>query len=965
MRWLNSILFLFFVSISTISIGQISIDYQFVKNDITLAEKKFSHFNSLKIINNSSESTTLKTELVLPKGWKLAPFMPLEEQVIVPANDSVFVPIKMIIPKYARGGKTYTYRMDIFDESREFIGNTKVNLTIPEVSDWEVEVLENDLVVPFDSSQISFKARIINKGNKSESISVHYQIQDRIASKRVDLEPGFDSTITFTGDYAAYENYKAANREYIGIKASNGLDVQDKTLFFVKFKDQYNGLRSSRRPNSVGFVYDNLPTQNFSTLGFRALGSVSFKDESELSYYINNTDIFNNNQLTNGTVYRIQYLSEQLDLGLGSTFDYGFNLHQINTIIGRRPVINGNNALNLTWRPLITSNNQTTIFVTRNVLQPITTVFGGHQVRLGRTIIEGGFTYNLDFFGKRSLKIGSIRAKIPLGSNHFIQIQTNGVEETHHLLSIGDNSVNTIFNGVDSVLRDRSFNYRMFYSGRFHKNTYLRISNNYSSIYYPNGERGLMNFNAQFTYQLPKRRLFKLGYRLQDKSPYTFQNGIPLSVYGYKRENYLVEYSMPITPSIGVRAGTLIQHHENERISNFTGSMSTFASSDFKVFFNLNTEFGQHRFQFTTLYGYIIVDDFMDNNGVQHSEIPRITALDLRLQYYARSFRFGVNYIAGPNGTVGQYQPDADELFGENIRIFTTWQQRFFQRKLLVSLSGAANYQLSMQRGSVSVIPRIQYLTKNNWRFDVNTNLNYYVLNQNNVWKTQLNPRIQVGVFKEFYLSLDEKHFDLDVICFKDDNGNGQMEAHEFGLPNAKVNVVPHKLKNRKSKLRNPVSLFSNHKGKLFFKKLPEGEYRIEIDNIHSNTEGYIIKEYDQQIIELNQNTIVYIPFAKANTIRGKVTFDKNKFSKTKLDLSKIRITATDKNGNEYYALTDYNGNYTISLPDASYYTVSINNPFLKGIKVKQQRVNINFEDKAEINVDFAFYEKKKKINFD
>lgn len=965
MHWFKNILFFVFVFFNTPSIGQISIDYQFVKTNITLTEKKLSHFNSLKIINNSSESAILKTEIALPKGWKLAPFMPLEEQVIVPANDSVFIPIKMIIPKYARGGKTYTYRMDIFDDARELIGNTKVNLTIPEVSDWDVEVIEDDLVVPFDSSQISFKTRIVNKGNKSESISLHYQIQDRIASKRIDIEPGFDSTITLTANYTAYDNHKAANREYIGIKASNGLDVQDKTLFFVKLKDEYNGLRSSRRANSVGFVYDNLPSQNFQTLGFRALGSVSFKDESELSYYINNSDIFNNRQFTNSTVYRIQYLSEAFDLGLGSTFNYGFNLHQINTVIGRRPVINGNNAINLTWRPLITSNNQTTIFVTRNVLQPITTVFGGHRVRIGRASIEGGLTYNLDFFGKRSLKIGSLRARIPMGTNHFIQVQTNGVEESHHLLSVGDNTIDTLFNGVDSVLRDKSFNYRLFYSGKLHKNLYLRISNSFSSIYYPNGERGLMNFDANVTYQLPKRRYFKVSYRLQDKSPYTYQNGLPLSVYGYERESYLAEYSMPITTAIDVRAGTLVQSLTNERISNFTGSMSAFSSSDFKVFFNINTNFGKHQMRFTTLYGHVIVDDFMDNNGMQYSEIPRISALDIRGEYYTRTFRFGANYIAGPNGSVGQYQPEADELFGQNIRVFSTWQQRFFKRRLSVSLSTAGNYQLSLQRGSVSVIPRIQYLTKNNWRFDINTNLNVYLLNQNNQWQTQLNPRIQIGVFKEFYLSLDEKHYDLDVICFKDDNGNGQMEAHEFGLPNAKVSVNPYKLKNRKSKLRNPVSLFSNHKGKLFFKKLPEGEYQIEINDIHSNDEGYIIRQYDQQIIELNQNTIVYIPFAKANTIRGTVTFNKNKFSKTKIEVSNIRVTATDDKGNEYYTLTDNSGNYKISVPDANHFIVTINNPFLKDIRLKQKSFKVNFEEENDVIVNFEFYEKKKKVNFD
>ncbi|NJN78811.1 MAG: hypothetical protein HC803_11215, partial [Saprospiraceae bacterium] len=198
-----------------------------------------------------------------------------------------------------------------------------------------------------------------------------------------------------------------------------------------------------------------------------------------------------------------------------------------------------------------------------------------------------------------------------------------------------------------------------------------------------------------------------------------------------------------------------------------------------------------------------------------------------------------------------------------------------------------------------------------------------------------LTPRFQIGVYRDFYIAPDEKHYDLEVICFRDDNGNGQKEAHELGLPDVKVAAIP--IPNKRKKIGQPIKLFSNHNGILYFKKITEGQYQIEIAQIHNNQHGYILKNNTTQIIDLQKNMVVYIPFAKANTVKGTVSYDKSKYSKTNIDVANIRVTATSNTGEVYNVLTDKNGNYSISLPESKSYEISIHNPFVEKISLKEK----------------------------
>ena len=109
---------------------------------------------------------------------------------------------------------------------------------------------------------------------------------------------------------------------------------------------------------------------------------------------------------------------------------------------------------------------------------------------------------------------------------------------------------------------------------------------------------------------------------------------------------------------------------------------------------------------------------------------------------------------------------------------------------------------------------------------------------------------------------------------------------------------------------------------------------------------------------------IVYIPFKKANRIYGKLTFTKAKLTTKKFSMENIRVTAISATGETYHVLTDANGRFNIPVQNSEYYRVSVNNPFGKKIKLKQQTFKVNFSEKSDVKVEFKFKQKRRKVNF-
>jgi outer membrane protein OmpA-like peptidoglycan-associated protein len=101
------------------------------------------------------------------------------------------------------------------------------------------------------------------------------------------------------------------------------------------------------------------------------------------------------------------------------------------------------------------------------------------------------------------------------------------------------------------------------------------------------------------------------------------------------------------------------------------------------------------------------------------------------------------------------------------------------------------------------------------------------------------------------------------------------------------------------------------------------------------------------------------------NKVYGKIILNRSKLSGlSKLDLSNIRITATDSKGRTYVTLSNKNGEFVLFAPVTDQYSVSINNIFYENFDLRQNNFKVQFNGYKQFEVNFVFDEKIRRINF-
>jgi len=82
------------------------------------------------------------------------------------------------------------------------------------------------------------------------------------------------------------------------------------------------------------------------------------------------------------------------------------------------------------------------------------------------------------------------------------------------------------------------------------------------------------------------------------------------------------------------------------------------------------------------------------------------------------------------------------------------------------------------------------------------------------------------------------------------------------------------------------------------------------------------------------------------------------------VNVNGIRVTAMGVNGETYAALTDSDGNYSIDIPQGGYYKIKVNNIFGDNFEIDRDEFIVQFNGFKSFNVDFTFFEYKRKVNF-
>jgi len=419
---------------------------------------------------------------------------------------------------------------------------------------------------------------------------------------------------------------------------------------------------------------------------------------------------------------------------------------------------------------------------------------------------------------------------------------------------------------------------------------YLNSSNLKSSDYYPGIRRGSDIFMERISYNADRLNIWA-AYNYFRFAPKNFNSYINFtSEYGSVRSEIGIsktfdKFSISLSPVHIMEHGTYFLSL-NDIVS---GKMESWRLLSLLTY---NNPLKQQSIYFN-------IETGKASNSLLNSSVPQFKVsgnLHYGIFNLNTSFQHGAVYISETlnnfNGQSGTYK---------NLSITPTMQHFFLKKRLRAEaglsyndvstsgknwlITGRTEYQLSAKTQVFASLARSQY-NFNQFRYDYN-NLQFGLV--------QKIPNARVGT----------KENTLEVFLYKDEN---QDRAYNGGDAVARGQIV----------YINGVAFISDKEGRVVYKNLPDGEYRISVGN---QAQWYA----PEQRILLNKKKVkTEVALYKTGTLKGVVNYSYNEYSyEVEKNKGGIVILATDENGFTSTVKTTDNGQFVFYLPTGSY-TVKI-----------------------------------------
>ncbi|MFI5148210.1 MAG: hypothetical protein ACHQRM_00640 [Bacteroidia bacterium] len=367
------------------------------------------------------------------------------------------------------------------------------------------------------------------------------------------------------------------------------------------------------------------------------------------------------------------------------------------------------------------------------------------------------------------------------------------------------------------------------------------------------------------------------------------------------------------------------------------------------------------RFSFNTRGGYNWLQDYPN--------IPQFFSASLYglLQYHTLTFNARYNY--GYQSVYNVTDLNGQKAYPQILYLSAQHQYLFSDPRFVLQTSLNYSYQNATLSHSFGFFPELYFYSYSGWRFKVNAGYN---LNSSNASKAALyqngtvNPAelnttpvvsqgfmLGFGVKKDFGIPIPKRlrkkvNYTMEFKAFLDLNGNRIMDKDEIPLENVVLHIGEHEV-------------ITDSKGGARLVNIQAGYYTEHASSL-SDLQGWF-PLLEDSIAAANKT--YYIPFVRGVKIFGDVLLEREKFSEdVTLDLSRIKITATDSLGKPFPAVTDKHGSYVIYVPLGKY-TITMDEKILDdAFNLTQNSYPVVLKQGVEnIYAPFYIVERKRKIN--
>ncbi len=921
------------------------------------------YFNVVTFTNTDSKPVSGALQVRVPNDWKLIANPSMENVELAP-NETISLPVRISIPFDATGGVAYV--IDASFTTKEGIYSGAAYIKIPMKSKWDAEVFEKQVYFNELFDRVPFKLKIVNEGNATELLKVNLDVGRLYNIIELDKEefyvevpPLSDTILEYTVESNTLLTVEQ-KMEYgmiwdessvkVKIVGSNGKTFQDA----VHYLDLENELTTQRQekntPLNVDLSIYNLLSPNPTFVNLLVYGQLLFKGDHDLSYMANFRNIYRS-----GRFFGPTFWSNPNNIRYQLGYSWKDRLH-VNAGLITNYTLHTGRGIGARASYEITENDRVQASFISNQFLPIMIGTAEYYRRLNKGIsLNVGLTYEDNDYVNYQAYSTQLGASAVFAGSQSISGQI--------LLTNARFDASAFGGSPDSSLIGVSYNFK--YSGAFIKNK-LRVS--------------LSTRNDQFNFLrmrpvhvISGNGLYRINnvsnikvigvYNAVKPSRYTlspFYTGLYAETQVY-RATYQYRFSNKITSE----AGPLFKILSRRSFDNSLGLYDDFDNYFIGGYFNTRFKLNERTFITPTLtIGRTSFRNILSDSTI----LSPILSTSVGVSITSRNYRFNASYIRGPMFFVDDDYILFDEISMETVSL--RGQMDKFIYKNTVKVSGYANYYLRLpsNRQSIVLSGRTDFFFPKGWRAYMTAGIytNSYVDESTQGISASRFFSLNAGVIKSFGFNQPRiKYSDIEFICFNDFNGDGERQDNEPLLPNIKVNISldPNYDDPRQIKW-GERELMTSAEGKVVIHNMPDLNYLVNFKPMVNLGTLYNVNG-DNQIISVSEDRTIYVPYAESYRVYGSVVMNRDEFSsKGLINVGGIRITATNLKGDAYSVLTDNDGSYVLNVPQAGSYVISVNNIFGDEFYIDKESFVIQFDGFKTYQLDFTFYEGKRKVNF-
>jgi len=942
---------------------------EFIKTNVTQSPDSL-YFNVLKIVNYKSKSISGELTFTAPTGWNI---ISAQGNIInLDSSDSAFIPIRLAIDNEVVGAFTYMLNATFKTDDEIFSGNAYI--TIPGKRYWDMGVDKSIVVFNqyYDNEDLQIK--ISNKGNTTETIKLEYKVGALLLVEGVDefssssyitlqnnkdtlvkVRVKFNNSLSYDEQQQLSQNWKESSVEII---ASTFDKKIKKSIWFKKLKSSYVAQELSASPLNVSVTLSDLLSGQNIRLNTQVFGAILFPEDHNFSYSVNlmgfglESNLIKDFDFNRRLRYTFIYQHDKLLIRAG------------NNIAGGGYGV-GYTGYGFIAKYKIDKTSNLSLGATRANSYNAYSGFVRYSKKIFKIGLRTGLSVATNPSSNQNAYSASVGASFPL-------LKLNSFSFDVYKLST---SLSTFF---ENDTLSSGFGYNLGYSFHYKKFNFAVNYRDYMKFARKIGQQIVARSGYQFKNNLKLIFQFDRRKSFYDISKYNLDTKSLYSINDFGRITFNIHTNNSISYGIGPQYASYIR----QSLENSTLFISTTKTYNPKIYLSVNKSISKRKsisVYLTTGLSYINYN----------TEDPSIAAISMKNKgtysfgstYNTKYWRLTVGYNMGSVTDMWSYlnyhmmfpNYDIESVMTESIVLRPYYERAIFNNKGRTQFMANYTYYMPSGRENLTLSSVNYFFLNNGWSASINANMYMgSVVDKEYGRITTKNINVQLGVKKSFDIQQPRlKFYDLNIICFNDLNGNKIKDENEPPLPNIQISferlTVSDDMDEQNVLKTNfaLVELVTSPDGETFYGNIPQGRYKVQFFPLFNMHDLYNVNGNEQTVVILSDNTTLFVPYAETYKLKGRVIVERDEFSSEgNVLIEGIRVTATNSIGESYSALTDKNGDYVLSVPQAQTYVVKVNNVFGEQFMCEKDEYSVHFNGIKVIKLDFKFIEKKRKVNF-